>query len=129
MTRSTFLSGGESDGAFLERRGVVLLEHPDDVDVPLGGEGSAVGFLPLNAFLQAVRIVADAHEQCAPQSFSAVSYHEVYLVPYLLHTEVRLVTSGVPFFLVDEKYGISGAQSPEAFASAVGRVLELRQTA
>lgn len=45
-------------------------------------------------------------------------------------TRARMLgVNGVPFFLVDEKYGISGAQSPESFASALGRVLELRQTA
>ena len=40
--------------------------------------------------------------------------------------EVRLDSNGVPFFLVEQKYGISGAQSAETFASALERVLELR---
>lgn len=42
-------------------------------------------------------------------------------------TRARMLgVSGVPFFLVEEKYGISGAQSAETFASALERVLELR---
>ena len=42
-------------------------------------------------------------------------------------TRARMLgVSGVPFFLVEQKYGISGAQSAETFASALERVLELR---
>lgn len=42
-------------------------------------------------------------------------------------TRARMLgVSGVPFFLVEQKYGISGAQSPETFASALDRVRELR---
>ncbi len=42
-------------------------------------------------------------------------------------TRARMLgVSGVPFYLVEQKYGISGAQSPETFASALDRVLELR---
>lgn len=33
---------------------------------------------------------------------------------------------GVPFYVLDERYGISGAQSPEVFASALRRVLDDR---
>lgn len=36
-----------------------------------------------------------------------------------------LGVTGVPFFLVEEKYGVSGAQSPEAFAGAFEQVLGL----
>ncbi|MFV0433385.1 MAG: DsbA family oxidoreductase [Leucobacter sp.] len=41
----------------------------------------------------------------------------------------RLGIGGVPFFLVDQKYGISGAQSAEAFAGAFEQVLGLRSEA
>lgn len=34
--------------------------------------------------------------------------------------------SGVPFYLIEEKYGISGAQSAESFAGALDQVLTLR---
>jgi predicted DsbA family dithiol-disulfide isomerase len=44
-------------------------------------------------------------------------------------TRARMLgVSGVPFFLIDEKYGISGAQSAETFADALEQVLGLRQT-
>ncbi|NCT92506.1 DsbA family oxidoreductase [Cellulomonas sp. APG4] len=33
---------------------------------------------------------------------------------------------GVPFYVLDERYGVSGAQSPEVFASALQRVLDDR---
>lgn len=33
---------------------------------------------------------------------------------------------GVPFYVLDERYGVSGAQSPEVFASALRRVLDDR---
>lgn len=33
--------------------------------------------------------------------------------------------SGVPFFLIDDKYGISGAQAADAFAGALEQVLEI----
>jgi predicted DsbA family dithiol-disulfide isomerase len=33
---------------------------------------------------------------------------------------------GVPFFVIDGKYGISGAQDPEAFANALGQVASNR---
>ncbi|MGO1539108.1 MAG: DsbA family oxidoreductase [Leucobacter sp.] len=39
-----------------------------------------------------------------------------------------LGVNGVPFFLIDEKYGVSGAQTADAFAGAFDQVLELRQT-
>lgn len=37
-----------------------------------------------------------------------------------------LGVNGVPFFLIDSKYGISGAQSAESFAGALEQVLVLR---
>ena len=43
--------------------------------------------------------------------------------------EVRLDSNGVPFFLIDQKYGVSGAQSSEAFAGAFEQVLEFRASA
>ncbi|HCA84813.1 MAG TPA: hypothetical protein DEQ61_04535 [Streptomyces sp.] len=33
---------------------------------------------------------------------------------------------GIPFYVIEGKYGISGAQSPETFASALRRVTEER---
>lgn len=40
-------------------------------------------------------------------------------------TRARMLgVSGVPFFLLDEKYGVSGAQSAEVFAGALEQVLE-----
>lgn len=33
---------------------------------------------------------------------------------------------GVPFFVIDGKYGVSGAQSPETFAEVLGKVAEER---
>jgi predicted DsbA family dithiol-disulfide isomerase len=33
---------------------------------------------------------------------------------------------GVPFFVIDERYGVSGAQAPEVFASALGEALAAR---
>ncbi len=42
-------------------------------------------------------------------------------------TRARMLgVTGVPFFLIEEKYGVSGAQSAETFASVLDRVLELR---
>ncbi len=42
-------------------------------------------------------------------------------------TRARMLgIQGVPFYLVESKYGISGAQSAETFASALDQVLELR---
>lgn len=42
-------------------------------------------------------------------------------------TRARMLgISGVPFFLIDEKYGISGAQSAESFAGALGQVMNMR---
>lgn len=39
-------------------------------------------------------------------------------------TRARMLgVTGVPFFLIDEKYGVSGAQSAEAFAGAFEQVL------
>lgn len=44
-------------------------------------------------------------------------------------TRARMLgVNGVPFFLVDQKYGISGAQSAEAFAGAFEQVLGLRES-
>lgn len=40
-----------------------------------------------------------------------------------------LGVSGVPFFLLEGKYGISGAQSPEAFAGAFAQVQQLEAEA
>ncbi|RGE21101.1 DsbA family protein [Leucobacter sp. wl10] len=40
-----------------------------------------------------------------------------------------LGVSGVPFFLIDQKYAVSGAQSAEAFAEALEQVLGLREGA
>lgn len=41
-------------------------------------------------------------------------------------TRARMLNvSGVPFYLINEKYGISGAQQPEMFASAFEQVLKL----
>lgn len=41
-------------------------------------------------------------------------------------TRARMLNvTGVPFYLINEKYGISGAQQPEMFASAFEQVLEL----
>ncbi|WP_066520346.1 DsbA family oxidoreductase [Curtobacterium ammoniigenes] len=34
--------------------------------------------------------------------------------------------TGVPFFVLDGKYGVSGAQEPEAFAQVLSQVLEMR---
>lgn len=45
-------------------------------------------------------------------------------------TRARMLgVNGVPFFLIDEKYGVSGAQSAEAFAGAFEQVLGLRDNA
>lgn len=45
-------------------------------------------------------------------------------------TRARMLgVNGVPFFLIDQKYGVSGAQSAEAFAGAFEQVLELRENA
>ncbi|PRI10133.1 DsbA family oxidoreductase [Leucobacter massiliensis] len=45
-------------------------------------------------------------------------------------TRARMMgVSGVPFFLIDQKYGVSGAQSAEAFAGAFEQVLGLRAEA
>lgn len=41
-------------------------------------------------------------------------------------TRARMLgVTGVPFYLINEKYGVSGAQQPEMFASAFEQVLEL----
>lgn len=41
-------------------------------------------------------------------------------------TRARMLgVSGVPFYLINEKYGVSGAQQPEMFVSAFEQVLEL----
>lgn len=40
----------------------------------------------------------------------------------------RLGITGVPFFVVDGKYGISGAQSPETFLAAFERVVAERES-
>lgn len=44
-----------------------------------------------------------------------------------VHTDqahaVRLGISGVPFFVIDDRYGISGAQKPEVFVDAIRRVV------
>lgn len=34
--------------------------------------------------------------------------------------------SGVPFFVIDGRYGVSGAQPPEVLAQAIGQVLAER---
>jgi len=34
--------------------------------------------------------------------------------------------TGVPFFVIDGKYGVSGAQNPDVFVSAFNQVLEER---
>ena len=34
--------------------------------------------------------------------------------------------NGVPFFVIDRRYGVSGAQDPEVFAGALGRAMEGR---
>lgn len=45
-------------------------------------------------------------------------------------TRARMLgVNGVPFYLVNEKYGISGAQQPDMFASAFEQVLELEANA
>ena len=45
-------------------------------------------------------------------------------------TRARMLgVTGVPFFLIEQKYGISGAQSAEAFAGAFEQVLELAKGA
>lgn len=42
-------------------------------------------------------------------------------------TRARMLgVNGVPFFLLDEKYGVSGAQSVDAFVGVFDQVLELR---
>jgi predicted DsbA family dithiol-disulfide isomerase len=42
-------------------------------------------------------------------------------------TRARMLgVNGVPFFLLEEKYGVSGAQPAETFAEVLGKVLELR---
>lgn len=42
-------------------------------------------------------------------------------------TRARMLgVQGVPFYFVDNQYGISGAQSPETFAAAFERLLEMR---
>lgn len=44
-------------------------------------------------------------------------------------TRARMLgVNGVPFFLVDEKYGISGAQTADVIAGAFTQVLELRES-
>ena len=40
-------------------------------------------------------------------------------------TAQALGIGGVPFFLIDDKYGISGAQASDAFAGALEQVLEI----
>lgn len=43
-------------------------------------------------------------------------------------TRARMLgVQGVPFFLLDQQYGVSGAQSAETFESVLGRVLELQR--
>lgn len=43
-------------------------------------------------------------------------------------TRARMLgISGVPFFLLQQKYGVSGAQSAEAFANVFGQVLDLER--
>lgn len=43
-------------------------------------------------------------------------------------TRARMLgVTGVPFFLIDQKYGVSGAQTAEAFAGAFEQVLGLRE--
>ncbi|MFA5607566.1 MAG: DsbA family oxidoreductase [Leucobacter sp.] len=43
-------------------------------------------------------------------------------------TRARMLgVNGVPFFLIDQKYGVSGAQSVDAFAGAFKQVLDLRE--
>jgi predicted DsbA family dithiol-disulfide isomerase len=45
-------------------------------------------------------------------------------------TRARMLgVNGVPFFLIDQKYGVSGAQSADAFAGAFEQVLGLREEA
>lgn len=42
-------------------------------------------------------------------------------------TRARMLgVTGVPFFLLDQKYGVSGAQSPESFVNVFSQVLTLR---
>lgn len=44
-------------------------------------------------------------------------------------TRARMMdVSGVPFFLIEQKYGVSGAQSAEAFVGAFEQVLELQRS-
>ncbi len=44
-------------------------------------------------------------------------------------TRARMLgVNGVPFFLLEEKYGVSGAQSADTFASVLERVLEFQRT-
>ncbi|GAB2550352.1 protein disulfide isomerase FrnE [Leucobacter ruminantium] len=43
-------------------------------------------------------------------------------------TRARMLgVTGVPFFLIDQKYGVSGAQTADAFAGAFEQVLGLRE--
>lgn len=39
----------------------------------------------------------------------------------------ELGINGVPFFLLEEKYGVSGAQTPDVFADVLARVTEMSQ--
>lgn len=42
-------------------------------------------------------------------------------------TRARMLgVNGVPFFLIDQKYGVSGAQSAEGFTGVFTQVLDLR---
>ena len=44
-------------------------------------------------------------------------------------TRARMLgVTGVPFFLLEEQYGVSGAQSADTFASVLERVLEFQRT-
>lgn len=58
---------------------------------------------------------ADALESQTDEKYTEAVNHDI-------HEARRLNISGVPFFVINEKYGISGAQPEEVFRSTILKV-------
>lgn len=96
------------------------------------GKSSELKALLLSAYfekgkdLSSMEVITELMEEFGWSSLRVQETLENQEISYWVKQEIRhyqnLGVSGVPFFIIDQKYGLSGAQPPEVFVEALTEV-------
>ena len=104
-----------SAGGLVPRLKGALLEAHFEQGVDIGDDDALVG----------IATIAGLDEQAARTALTDESLDEA--VQLSVSTASSLGIQGVPFYVIDDRYGISGAQPTEAFVQALTQVWQEKQ--